>query len=100
MSEAVLSALITGGLALVGVVITCYFTSQRTRTEITEEYRKANEEIKTEFKVSQAVTDTKIEELTREVREHNNFAKRMPVVENEIVHIHDDIDILKHYHEK
>lgn len=33
---------------------------------------------------SQAVTDTKLEELTREVREHNNFAKRMPVVEEQI----------------
>lgn len=33
---------------------------------------------------NQAVTDTKIEELTREVREHNNFAKRMPVVEEQI----------------
>ena len=34
--------------------------------------------------VSQAVTDTKLEELTREVREHNNFARRMPVVEEQI----------------
>lgn len=33
---------------------------------------------------SQAVTDTKLEELTREVREHNNFARRMPVVEEQI----------------
>ena len=88
MSDAVLSALITGGLAFAGVVITCYFTSQKTR-----------EDIRTEFKVAQATTDTKIEELTREVREHNNFAKRIPVVENEIVHIHEDINTLKHYHE-
>ena len=88
MSDAVLSALITGVLTLAGVVITCHFTNQRTK-----------EELKTEFKVAQAVTDTKIEDLTREVREHNNFAKRMPVVENEIEHIHDDIVVLKHYHE-
>lgn len=33
---------------------------------------------------AQAVTDTKLEELTREVREHNNFARRMPVVEEQI----------------
>lgn len=41
-------------------------------------------DIKEEFKIAQAVTDTKISELTREVREHNNFAKRMPVVEEQI----------------
>lgn len=33
---------------------------------------------------AQAITETKIEELTREVREHNNFARRMPVVEEQI----------------
>ena len=54
----VISAIITGGLTLVGVVI-------------------ANNK-------SRALTDYKIEELTREVREHNGFAKRMPVVEEQI----------------
>ena len=57
----------------------------------------ANKKLVNDFKIevtkNQAVTDTKIEELTREVREHNNFAKRMPVVENEIKH-------LKEYHKK
>lgn len=86
--ETIIGALITGGLALVGVIITCHFSN-----------RKTKEEIKTEFRVAQAVTDTKIDELTREVREHNNFAKRMPVVENEIKHIHNDVDTLKRYHQ-
>ena len=40
--------------------------------------------IRAELKQAQAVTDTKIDELTREVREHNNFAKRMPVIEDQI----------------
>lgn len=61
--------------------------------------KKLISEVKTELQVSQAVTDTKIEELTREVREHNNFAKRMPVVENEIKHIEDDIGTLKKFHQ-
>ena len=51
----------------------------------------SNKKLVTDFKLevtkNQAITDTKIEELTREVREHNNFAKRMPVVENEIKHL-------------
>lgn len=66
---AVLAAVITGVLSLVGVVISNLLSQ-----------RKTDETLRT----SQAVTDTKIEELTREVREHNNFAKRMPVVEKEI----------------
>lgn len=57
MSE-IIVALITGGITLLGVLIS---------------NGKA-----------QAVTDTKLEELTREVREHNNFAKRVPVMEEQI----------------
>lgn len=55
--------------------------------------KKLVNDLKLEVTKNQAVTDTKIEELAREVREHNNFAKRMPVVENEIQH-------LKEYHKK
>ncbi len=69
MSEAVIVALITGGLSLAGVVVTCLATSKKSETAM---------------KVSQAVTDTKIDELTREVRLHNGFAQRMPVVEEQI----------------
>ena len=69
MSEAIAVALITGGLSLLGVVTTCLATSKKSENAM---------------RVSQAVTDTKIEELTREVREHNGFARRMPVVEEQI----------------
>ena len=69
MSEAVLSALITGGLALIGVVVSNLLAARKTEAAI---------------RVNQAVTDTKLEELTREVREHNHFARRMPVVEEQI----------------
>lgn len=55
--------------------------------------KKLVNDLKLEVTKNQAVTDTKIEELTREVREHNNFAKRMPVVENEIKHIEEEIKI-------
>lgn len=85
MSEAIVVALITGGLSLAGVVITCLATAKKNETAM---------------KVSQAVTDTKIEELTREVRAHNNFAQRMPVVEQQIKNINDDIKELKGYHKQ
>lgn len=67
--DAIIVALITGGCSVVGTIITTLTTSRRT------EQRMAT---------AQAVTDTKIEELTREVREHNNFAKRVPVLEEQI----------------
>ena len=47
------------------------------------------------MKTAQAVTDEKIKELTREVREHNNFARRMPVVEEQIKVIQNDLSDLK-----
>lgn len=84
MSEAITVALITGGLSLAGVVITCLATAKKTEKAAA---------------VAQAVTDTKIEELTREVREHNNFAQRMPVVENEITNIYGVLKELKAYHQ-
>lgn len=69
MSEAIVVALITGGLSLVGVVVTNWAAARKNEAAI---------------RTAQAVTDTKLEELTREVREHNHFARRMPVVEEQI----------------
>ena len=69
--EAIITALITGAITLVGVLI-------------------ANSK-------TQAVLETKVEELTREVREHNNFARRMPVVEEQIKVINHRIQDLEEY---
>lgn len=80
MGEAIIVAVITGGLSLIGTVITVLATSQKTEQAM---------------QVAQAVTDTKIEELTREVREHNNFARRMPVVEQQIKTIEKRLDDLE-----
>lgn len=70
--EAIIVALVSGGITLVGVLI-------------------ANSK-------TQAVMDTKLEELTREVREHNNFAKRMPVIEEQIKVINHRISDLEEFH--
>ena len=70
--ESIIVALISGGITLAGVLI-------------------ANNK-------NQAVMETKVEALTREVREHNNFAKRMPVVEEQIKVINHRIDDLEGYH--
>ena len=79
----IIVAVIMGGLSLAGVIITNMM---------------GNRKIERKLEVSQAITDTKIEELTREVREHNNFARRMPVVENKIEYIEDEIKVLEGYH--
>ena len=83
MSEAIIVALITGGLSLVGVVVTCLATSKKSETTM---------------KVSQAVTDTKIEELTREVRLHNGFAEKIPVIQEQIRVINHRLEDLEGFH--
>ena len=67
--ESIIVAIITGGLSLIGVIITNV---------------KSSKDIENKLSVQQAVTDTKIEELTREVRMHNNFAQRVPIIEEQI----------------
>lgn len=70
--ETIIAAVITGVITLVGVLI-------------------ANNK-------AQAVTDTKLEELTREVREHNNFARRVPVLEEQIKVVNHRLNDLEDYH--
>jgi TolA-binding protein len=70
--EAIIVALVSGAVTLVGVLI-------------------ANSK-------NQAVTETKLDELTREVRAHNNFAQRVPVMEEQIKVINHRIDDLEHSH--
>lgn len=83
MSDAVAVAIISGGLALLGVIITSISTSRNVTAQLER---------------NQAVIDTKIEELTREVRMHNNFAERIPVMEQKIKVINHRIDDLENYH--
>lgn len=78
--ESIITAIITGGLALVGVIISNV---------------SSNKKIENQLSVQQAVTDTKIEELTREVRTHNNFAQRVPVMEEQIKEANHKIEDLE-----
>lgn len=67
-------------------------TNKKTIETVMEENVKVINEFKQEVAVNQAVTDTKIDELTREVREHNNFAKRMPAVEEGIENLKEKVN--------
>jgi len=69
LTEGIIIAIITGAITLIGVLIS----------------NNAHD----------AVTDEKIEELTREVREHNDFARRIPVIENDIKTLYKKVDEIK-----
>ena len=81
MTETILVALITGGLSLLGVIITS---------------NKTTRDVEVKLDKQQAVTETRLEELTREVREHNNFARRVPVLEEQIKVVNHRIADMEH----
>lgn len=84
MNEALIAAggsVIVGLLSLIGVVIT---------------NSRSNNKMQNDIKTAQAVTDERISELTREVRKHNNFAERIPVIEEKIRVANHRIDDLEH----
>ncbi len=83
MTTEIIIALITGGLSFLGVVITNLSSNRKMQSEIEKQ---------------QAVTDTKIEDLTREVRIHNNFAQRVPVLEEKQKVTEHRIKDLEEYH--
>ena len=86
MTEALISAgaaIVVGVLSLVGVMIT---------------NSRSNSKMQNEMKTSQAVTDERISELTREVRIHNNFAQRIPVIEEQIKVVNHRIGNLEELH--
>ena len=80
MDGSVLASLITGLLPLAGVMLSNLLSDRRRENAL---------------RTAQAVTDTRLEELTREVRQHNNFAQRMPVVEEQIKAIHHRLEDLE-----
>ena len=72
--------LITGGMTLLGVIIT---------------NTSANRRLAAQIQTSQAVTDAKLENLTREVRQHYDFARRVPVLEEQIRELHHRLKTLE-----
>ena len=86
MQSAIISgaaSIIVGILALIGVIIT---------------NNKANRDVKQSLNIAQAVTDTKIEALTREVRLHNSFAEKIPVMQEQIRVVNHRINDLEQFH--
>ena len=80
MGEAITVAFVTGIISLIGTIITVLATSKKTEEQM---------------KIAQAVTDTKLEQLTAEVKKHNDFANRVPVIEEQIKVANHRIDDLE-----
>ena len=83
MTEAIVVALISGGMSLIGVIVTCMVTARKNENAL---------------RITQAVTDTKIEELTRQVHLHNGVIERTFKLEGQMAECQHDIKDLKAYH--
>ena len=91
MSESIVVALITGGLSLAGVIITVVKSNQQLFAKLDKQSELADAKLESEIRVIR----TEIDELTREVRRHNNFAERVPVIEEQIKVANHRIDDLE-----
>ena len=87
-STAVVVAIITGFISLIGTIITVLANGKVQKDALAAKIDK-------QLSVYSAATDVKIDELTREVREHNGFARRLPVVENDIANMKNEIHEIK-----
>ena len=76
----IIVSIITGVLTLIGVCVTAWSSAKKTRDEVT-----------TKLQLAQAVTDTKIENLTAEVRKHNGFAERLPALEQRVADLAEQV---------
>ena len=73
MSDAVLATIISGVFSMVVGIVSAVIAAKSTGNDVQKK-----------MEIAQAVTDTKLEELTREVRAHNGFAQRLPVLEEQM----------------
>lgn len=78
--DTVITAIITGGLALIGVIVTSLTSNRKVENQL----QTSQAVMETKYEMSQKAINERIDALTEEVRKHNNFASRMPVVEEQI----------------
>lgn len=90
MNTEITVAMITGAVSIL--------TSLITLTGVVISNSRSKRDMQQRLEIAQAVTDTKIDELTREVRQHNNFAQRVPVVEEKLKVVNHRIKDLEAFH--
>ena len=87
LPDAIVVALITGACAVISQLIIAKVNNDKLFSELDKRSELTDQKLEAKINQYAAVTDTKLEELTREVRAHNNFAQRMPVLEEKIAQI-------------
>lgn len=87
MAESIVVAIITGLCAIVSQIVVSKRSSEELYLKLDKQSELSDAKIEAKLERHQAVTDTKIDELTREVREHNNFARRVPVLEEKVANL-------------
>lgn len=95
MSDAIIAAAISAGLALIGTIITVVKTNQNTLAALDKKSELSDAKLESELKKHQAVTDTKIDELTKKVEKHNNMIERVYKLEGRMNEAEHDIRDLK-----
>ena len=95
MSDALIAAVVTAVFSLIGTVITVLAANTRTLAALDKKSELSDAKLEAELKKHQAVTDTKIEELTRKVEKHNNLIERMYKVEGQMAEVQHYIRDLK-----
>ena len=95
MSEAIWAAVITAVLTLAGTVITVLSANRQTLAALDKKSELSDAKLEAELKKHQAVTDTKIDELTKKVEKHNNMIERTYRLEGEVTQMRHDIRGLK-----
>jgi glutathionyl-hydroquinone reductase len=95
MPDAIVVALITGACAVISQLVIAKVNNDKLFNELDKRSELTDQKLEAKINQYAAVTDTKLEELTREVRLHNGFAQRMPVVENDVKTIYKRLDRLE-----
>lgn len=84
MSDAVIGALVTGACAVISQLVVARLNNQKLFAELQKQSELTDTKLEGKLETLSQVTDTKITELTREVRMHNDFARRLPVLEEKV----------------
>ena len=87
MSDAVIVALVTGACAVISQLVVSKVNNQKLFAELQRQSELTDAKLEGKLETLSQVTETKIAELTREVRMHNDFAKRMPVLEEKVTQL-------------
>ena len=95
MSDAVIVAIITGVFAVVGQLLIQRSSNRDLYAKLDKQSEVSDQKLDAKLEKYQAVTDEKIAELTREVRKHNNFAEKIPVMETEERRLNERIKVLE-----